>query len=254
MATFRSEQEGGRVIKILRLMTVATLTIAIFTFGVAVGRYELFPFTLVHAVYNSFRPASQNIGSLQSKQRSPYYRLQAPLFEAFPGRADTVMLGDSITAFAHWDDIFPGKAIANRGIPGDTIEGIRDRLGAVVQMNPHKVFVMAGINDLIVGSRAEQVFLIYADTVRNLRSAGSQVFVQSTLLPGANYLPVLRAEVRKLNNRLRIFCFFEEVCRFLDLNARLAPDGYLVLTLDGLHLTPAGYATWRDEIAKDISE
>jgi lysophospholipase L1-like esterase len=76
------------------------------------------------------------------------------------------MLADSITAFAQWDNIFPGKAIANRGIPGDTIDGIFARLGAVVQMSPRKVFIMAGINDLIRGSSADQVLPIHAGDSR----------------------------------------------------------------------------------------
>jgi len=200
--------------------------------GVAAERYELFPFKLVRAGYSYFQP-----------------------FKAFPGRADIVMLGDSITRLGRWerwDDIFAGRAIANRGISGDTIEEIRARVGAVIQMNPHKVFIMGGINNLIKGSSAEQVFPIYADAVRALRSAGSQVFVQSTLLTAANYTPVVNPEVRKLNDRLLKFCSVEQVCTFVDLNARLAPDGYLTLTSDGLHLNPAGYAKWRDEIAPDM--
>jgi lysophospholipase L1-like esterase len=204
----------------------------------------------VRAGYKLIRPAPQESGSTQSE----FYRLQAPLFEAFPGRADTVMLGDSITALAPWNGIFVGKSIANRGIPGDTIQGVRARLGTIIQMNPRKVFIMAGINNLIAGFSAEQVLAIYVDAVRVLRSAGPQVFVQSTLLTAANFTPAVNPAVRELNEGLRRFCSDERVCTFVDLNAHLAPDGYLPVTFDGLHLTPAGYARWRDEIASDMAE
>jgi lysophospholipase L1-like esterase len=218
------------------IIAVAAIAGLIFSLGTAVGRYELFSFKFVRASHEDFRPHLS-------------YRLQASLFEAFPGQADTVMLGDSITALARWNELFPGKGIANRGIGGDTVEGIRARLGAVIKMNPHKVFVMAGINDLLAGSSAEQVFPIYVDTLRALRSAGPQVFVQSTLSTGAKIMPFVNSESRKLNDGLQKFCSDKQVCTFIDLNARLAPNGYLAFTLDGVHLTPAGYAIWRDEIA-----
>jgi lysophospholipase L1-like esterase len=234
------------------ILSVTVIALTIFASGAATARYELFPFSLMRAGYNYFRPSPQFSSSMQSGQGD--YRVRAPLFETFPGRADLVMLGDSITALAQWDDIFPGKAIANRGISGDTIEGILARLQAVIQMKPQKVFIMAGINDLIRGSRAKNVLSVYTDAVRVLRSAGPQVFVQSTLLTAANYAPVINSEVRKLNDGLRKLCSVGHVCTFIDLNARLAPDGYLHLTRDGVHLSPAGYAEWRDEIAQILTD
>jgi lysophospholipase L1-like esterase len=175
-------------------------------------------------------------------------------FGSSPDRGNTVMLGDSITASGFWNDLFPGKAIANRGISGDTIEGIRNRIGGIIQMKPEKVFIMAGINNLLRGSSAEQVFPMYADVVRELRSAGSQVFVESTLLTAANFRPAVNTEVRKPNDKLQKFCSIERACKFIDLNTRLAPDGQLEFSSDGLHLSSAGYEHWRDEIAPNMRE
>jgi hypothetical protein len=65
---------------------------------------------------------------------------------------------------------------------GPHVEDIRARLGAVIKTNPHKAFIMAGINDLLAGSSSQQVFPIYVvDALRALQSTGPQVCVQSFL-------------------------------------------------------------------------
>jgi lysophospholipase L1-like esterase len=79
------------------------------------------------------------------------------------------MLGDSLTAFVQWPDLFPDTSIANRGIAGDTIKDIAARIGPIIRMRPERVFIMAAANDLIIGSSPEEVFVIYSDVVSALR-------------------------------------------------------------------------------------
>jgi lysophospholipase L1-like esterase len=174
----------------------------------------------------------------------------APLFEAFPSGADAVMIGDSITALVQWSDVFPGKQVANRGIPGDTVDGVWRRLDPILKVRPQKVFIMLGINDLIMGSKAEAVLQTYTKIIGTARSSGAKVFIQSTLLTSANYSPNINAEVRKVDDGLVQICAIMKHCTYIDLNARLAPDGFLVYTLDGVHLSAPGYAIWRDEIER----
>ena len=49
---------------------------------------------------------------------------------------DIVFIGNSITNGAEWNELFPQKRVKNRGISGDTSEGVFDRLDAVVNVKP----------------------------------------------------------------------------------------------------------------------
>jgi lysophospholipase L1-like esterase len=171
-----------------------------------------------------------------------------PIFEAFPRQVNAVMVGDSITALGQWDDLFPGKRITNFGIPGDTLSGIWNRLPGILKVKPRKVFIMSGVNDLIAGSKAKAVIPIYAKIVDRINSSGAEVFVQSTLLIAVSGIPNVNPEVRALDDALVAICRTIERCTYIDLNTRLAPNGVLAYTIDGVHLSEPGYVIWRDAI------
>jgi lysophospholipase L1-like esterase len=64
-----------------------------------------------------------------------------------------VFLGDSITDFFRVNEFFPGVYVINRGISGDTTDGVLNRLAeSVYELSPSKIFLMIGTNDL--GNRA----------------------------------------------------------------------------------------------------
>ena len=59
-------------------------------------------------------------------QDDPYYKHKKEQFETLANvdRYDTVMLGDSITDEAQWDELLNSSTIQNRGISGDTTSGV----------------------------------------------------------------------------------------------------------------------------------
>lgn len=60
-----------------------------------------------------------------------------------------VFLGDSLTEFYRTDEFLREFNIYNRGIAGDTTDGVLDRLESnVIMMKPKKVFLQIGTNDL----------------------------------------------------------------------------------------------------------
>src|ERR1700719_953485 len=69
--------------------------------------------------------------------------------------ATIVMLGDSITEAAPWDELTGCRSIVNRGIGGDTTGGVLARLGDVVKLRPRAVFLMIGVNDISLRVPAE---------------------------------------------------------------------------------------------------
>ena len=61
-----------------------------------------------------------------------------------------VFLGDSITEGFPLDTAFPDGSVINRGISGDKIEGVTERLDvSVVVFKPRRVYLMIGVNDLL---------------------------------------------------------------------------------------------------------
>lgn len=180
-----------------------------------------------------------------------HYLMRKAQFDADKSRYDIVMLGDSLTEGTDWAALFPGQAIANRGIGGDTTEGMLNRLDSVLGAAPRKVFFMAGINDIVIANRpVAEIFDRYRRIVETLRQARIPVIVQSTLLAGPAFPASTNIAVRDLDNRLQAYCA-SGACSYVDLNPILAPAGTLDLryTSDHLHVNALGYQAWREKIA-----
>jgi lysophospholipase L1-like esterase len=171
-------------------------------------------------------------------------------------RAAIVMLGDSITEAAPWDELTSCRSIANRGVGGDTTAGVLGRLDGVLKLRPHAVFLMIGVNDIALGVAREQTLANYRAILDRLNAANLHTFI-------AYVLPVARSYAKWRNN-VAIAILNDEIGALiaerpgittLDLRPLVRNDqGYLRedLSYDGLHPNAKGYAIWRDAIAAEI--
>lgn len=164
---------------------------------------------------------------------------------------DVVVVGDSLTERGEWWELLD-RPVANRGLAGDTVAAMRARLDDIVALDPRVVFVQIGINDLLAGASPEALAARHAALIRELRGRlpRARIVVES-LLPIRDELVALDAELTSATVRRA-----NELCRrgaadagsdWLDLHARLAgPDGELDprYSVDGLHLSGAGYRAW----------
>jgi lysophospholipase L1-like esterase len=184
-----------------------------------------------------------------------YYRSKLSLFQHLPGRADVVMLGDSITEGVDWQELFPSFKVLNRGIGGDTTEGVLKRLYEIINREPQQVFLMIGINDLLLGSVVSKAEANIRSTIASLRRQKIRVVVQSTLYVTANSTMKVNDRVAELNRSMTDLCVSKEVL-CVDLNAILAGGGALSpkFSLDGLHLNAAGYLAWKSQIDAYFSD
>jgi hypothetical protein len=218
---------------------VACLMAASGAYGVALARLELFPFHLVRAVWNR----------VANKQPSvDWYPGLRTRYDEMPIAADIVMFGDSHIRLMDWSELFPEAKIANRGIPGDSVQYMLLRIEPILAAKPKKVFVMAGVNDLAAGRDLEAVTSDFDTLIQRLVEASGRVIVQSTLLTKD---VVLNSKILKLNKHLEQTCM-QAKCKYLDLNSKLAPSGVLQHSIDGVHLNVAGYMIWRDVIADEV--
>jgi lysophospholipase L1-like esterase len=94
---------------------------------------------------------------------SSYYQDKKTHFDTLPkSESEIIFLGDSLSDYCEWSELFPNQRIKNRGIAGDTTNGILNRIDEVIASKPQKLFLLIGINDLERGRRI-------ADIVKNYR-------------------------------------------------------------------------------------
>jgi hypothetical protein len=182
-----------------------------------------------------------------------YYSLLAPVYAALPRHATVVMLGDSITGLTDWNALLPSFDVANRGIIGDTTEGVLKRIDSIIAMHPQCVPVMLGVNDLIGERSVQQVLQNYAAIVDRLSTTGSTVIVQSILATSQDYAS-LNAAVIDADRSLAEMCKESGRCLYLDLNSTVAPTGAIADSIDGEHLGPNSYKVWASALTPLLNE
>lgn len=201
-------------------------------------------------VLTTFAQANQDV----------YYVRRATLFEQLPvGKKDIIMLGNSLTDGAEWNELMRNNHVKNRGIVGDIIQGYYERMEPILKGQPKKIFILGGVNDVshdVSGdsiARAMEKLIVLIKT----RSPRTKIYLQS-MLPFNNEVRMWkllkdREHVVVDGNRA-----LEQVARrqgvtwidlyplFVDENGRLKAE----YTNDGLHLLGPAYLIWRDAIKK----
>lgn len=186
-----------------------------------------------------------------------HYLQKVSFFTSHPIQpGDTVMLGDSLTDGARWDELFPGAGIKNRGINADTVNGVLARLEDVINGKPARIFILIGTNDLQwYEYRSDRAILDgYERILRRIRMQlpGTQIFVQS-LLPRRR---MYARRIKTINRQLRVLAG-KYGCVYIDLHSAFE-DGHGALrrelTNDNLHLLGDGYLIWKGKIREYIEK
>jgi lysophospholipase L1-like esterase len=174
------------------------------------------------------------------------------LYKIYPtNHTNIVMLGDSITYAVNWNELFD-YPIINRGINGDTTSGFLQRVEQVTKLNPKKVFVMGGINDIFQGFQVKDIFENHKRIIQILKDKNITPYIYSTLYT-AKKDNGYNDKVKELNILLKKYCEDNKIV-FIDLNKSLSKDELLIkdYTHDGLHLNAKAYLIWKEEIKKYI--
>lgn len=185
-----------------------------------------------------------------------YYDQRELLFESLSTAAsDIIFLGNSITDGAEWDEIFQNPHCKNRGISGDIIPGVLNRLETVTKGQPAMVFLMIGTNDMNLGVSNDSIARGVHAIVQRIKteSPNTHIVVQS-ILPVNDCYGYFSGHTKRwqdvavINKMLRAMAI-EEGVDYLDLyhpfsteEGKLNPK----YSNDGLHLNGAGYTLWKD--------
>ena len=175
-----------------------------------------------------------------------------------PRPGSIVFVGSSsIRKWATLDRDFSGLPVLNRGFGGSEIADVvqfTDRI--VVPYKPPVVVFYAGDNDLAAGKTPAQVldaFRSFVATMHRELPATRVVFV--SIKPSIARWNIVD-KFREANQLIRDYARTDDRLVYVDvftpmLDASGQPRRELFLE-DGLHMTPAGYAIWRELIAPVI--
>ncbi len=187
---------------------------------------------------------SERVNAFMQISRSP---MSADLF-----------IGDSITEGLDLTYFFGDSTLVNMGIGGDFTEGILKRMLPVERLQPRRIFLMIGINDVLKRLPASTISSNHQSIVQAMQKAcpQAQIFVQSLLpirssyrvMEGRKRVPCQQVleEIRRINANLAEICSEHDVAfvdlypAFLDRSGELQSD----LTYDGLHLNNNGNRMW----------
>jgi len=184
-----------------------------------------------------------------------YFDQRKSLFEILPDtKNEIIFLGNSITDGSEWSELLGNPRAKNRGISGDTSEGVLFRLYQITRAQPAKVFLLIGINDLSKNISPDTIYVNICKIVSTIRtkSPKTKVYVQS-ILPVNNTFKTYAnhtsrtPQVKELNERLKSICP-RLGATYVDLFSELKnPNDDLLnpmYTNDGLHLLGEGYKAW----------
>lgn len=176
---------------------------------------------------------------------------------------DIVMLGNSLTeGGGDWSARLGKKNVRNRGIIGDEVMGIYDRLHQILPGHPAKLFLLIGVNDLSHDLAPDSIAGMIRMTVERIRkeSPDTKLYLQSLLPINESFGRYKRLagktdRVPEVNARLEALAK-EKGIEYIDLFPLFAEKGTNVLrnelTGDGLHLNEDGYKIWAKAIKKKI--
>lgn len=193
-------------------------------------------------------PPNDVVISSHSAFTRTHYPKRIDNFRKYPLKAgQIVLLGDSHTEQFDWNEaILTGAEIANRGISGDTAEGVLARLDEIVASQPYSVFILIGTNDLWTEASPAQIASNIVEITSQIHtgSPNSLIYVQ-TIFPVRSDLS-LNTKVEAINQKLSSSQGQGDY-RLLDIH-RLLKDEHGLLreefTQDGVHLTVEGYHAW----------
>lgn len=174
-------------------------------------------------------------------------------FKSVTEEGQIVFLGDSLTEFFHLEEFFSGYKIYNRGIAGDTTDGVLERLeDNVISIQPKKVFLLIGTNDFS-RHKNEYIFNNIKKIIDKLKKGIENLELYLISLypvnPKAKFYSYFFTRSRKNEKIIALNELLEEYAisnnlNYLDIHSHLVDENGMLkkeYTIEGLHISFEGY-------------
>lgn len=174
-----------------------------------------------------------------------------------PVKVKTVFFGDSITAGFKFQEFFPGCSLLNRGIPGDSLDGLWARIDMdVLPYDPEQVVILAGINGIAEDN---------GRMMRKFEAIGDQLTAKGIRVYYCSIAPLrhgdqwdrfqYQGKIAELNEMIRKMAE-DKYAGFVDyFHALLDDQGELkeeYARADGTHITFEGYCAMAQVLKKSV--
>lgn len=192
-----------------------------------------------------------------------YKRFLRFMDEPAIGSKDIVMLGNSLTENGgDWAARLGNKHVRNRGIIGDEVMGVYDRLHQILPGHPAKLFLLIGVNDISHDLTVDSIVKMIRTTVERIQreSPDTRLYLQSLLPINESFgrykrLTGKTGMIPEINRQLETLAK-EKGVTYINLFPLFTEKGSNVLradlTNDGLHLKEEGYKIWVKAIKDKI--
>lgn len=196
---------------------------------------------------------------LKNRGLAKIYEHRKNQFEVLPGKNKSIIfLGDSLTEHGQWSELFGSDTIMNRGIAGDHCDRVMLRLESLKKLNPEKIFLLIGVNDLAFDS-PKKVIKKYQDLLTEvLKQFPETTLYLESLLPVNKIvsptLPMDNDDIDEVNEAIQKMAQ-ENNLTYIDLNSKLTDaDGNLhaKYTMDGIHLNGEGYLELKNALVSFV--
>ncbi|EDM44948.1 lipase/acylhydrolase family protein [unidentified eubacterium SCB49] len=183
------------------------------------------------------------------------YKHELKLYKSYQKKGNVVMLGNSITYRANWNELLNREDIINRGIGADITEGFLARMEYVYNVNPKLCFVMGGVNDLTRGIKPEIISNNLYNITKELNKKNIKPILFSILYTAKSYpnYKDFNRSVKLSNDKIKKMCANNSI-EYIDLNKILSENEILKdeYSFDGIHLTVLAYEKWKEIITPII--
>jgi lysophospholipase L1-like esterase len=187
-----------------------------------------------------------------SSQPNSNIRQLISYYGKFDCKNKIVVIGDSLIEGTNWNKLLDRKDIVNKGVNGDTTNGVLHRLDFYINQKPKSIFLMIGINDINRNTSMDIIKTNYSKIIDKILSNNVQLFIQSTL----------NTNIMERNNKVEILNnFLVEQCKlksiqYVDVNEKLSENNILSpkYSNDGLHVNKDGYIVWKEIILPYINK
>ena len=230
----------------------------IFVLSIALNGILLIYFgpRIVHRIF-----IDENNGS--STTNNDYWMERDEYFDMLSIDSNSIVfLGTSLTHNFEIHESIGGKDLKNRGINGDDLKGMINRVDNMLKRSPRKIFIEAGIND--IGSKkltSDETFQNYVELIDKIRtlSPTTSIYIQSIFpvlnesVSMPNYCSShMNSLIIQINEKLRKYSSLNDKIQYIDLHKCFVLNKELnsKYTVDGVHLNGSGYQKWGEQISK----